>query len=78
METSTEKSQVVLRKKPPYTCRFEVVPGKPCAAILTEEDDDLCRDCVTRKPGELKPLLSVPAESNIVTPKPHWPFWPGA
>ena len=32
---------ITLRKKAPYTCRFEIA-GKPCAAYLKDCDGDLC------------------------------------
>lgn len=84
---------VVLRRKAPYTCRQDI-GGKPCAAILREDDDKLCQRCAAGLHESAaafaawlaKPLPPVPVEPEAESETPEeraarrarWPFWPGA
>ena len=64
---------IKLRSRKPYTCRREQLPGKPCAAYLTEEDGDVCSACVALRPGELKPITVRPALLETVAIRRIWP-----
>ena len=65
-------AKLALRKRKPYTCRFEVV-GKICAKILSESEGDYCKPCqaaITK--FEAEPSF----ELGDIKPWNKEPIWP--
>lgn len=71
---------ITLRKKAPYTCRFEIA-GKPCAAYLKDCDGDLCAahtQAVERfSAAPVACIVRAGAkEEEAEQRRARWPFWP--
>jgi hypothetical protein len=65
---------IELRKKAPYTCRFNK-GGKVCAAYLTDDDGDYCKSCQQAVERFFQPPAVVPAsvEGEVKKYKRIWP-----
>ena len=60
-----------LRKRKPYTCRFTIA-GKVCAAFLTEDDGQVCKDHAEAQARFMSRPKLKPVEAAVVVRR----IWP--